>query len=56
MTTNADKKLIPQYTLERCKNCSGYGAIGSHPRITCPTCGGLGSNKIPLVQAEEVRE
>jgi len=50
------ENLIPQFTLEKCKNCSGYGAIGNNPRIICPTCKGVGSNKIPLIKkAEEVK-
>jgi len=53
MTTNNTEKLIPRYALERCKNCSGYGAIGTNPRISCPTCSGRGSNEIPLVPKEE---
>lgn len=43
------ENLIPQYTYEKCKNCNGYGTIG-YQKITCPTCEGLGSNKIPLIE------
>ncbi|MGH7204385.1 MAG: hypothetical protein ACREHC_08120 [Candidatus Levyibacteriota bacterium] len=41
-------ELIPQYKLERCSNCTGYGTKG-HAKIICPTCKGTGSVKIPLV-------
>lgn len=44
-------ELIPQYKLERCNNCSGYGTKG-YAKITCPTCKGTGSVKIPLVPKE----
>lgn len=39
-----------EYALVKCVNCSGYGEIGRNPRITCPTCKGAGSNKIPLAK------
>lgn len=41
-------KLVPQYTLIKCDNCNGYGTIG-YGKIPCPTCKGLGSNRIPLI-------
>ncbi len=51
MTINKNEILVPQYTLEKCKNCNGYGTIG-FKKITCPTCLGKGTNKIPLVSKE----
>ena len=46
------ENLIPQFTYEKCKNCNGYGTIG-YQKITCPTCEGVGSNKIPLIEKQE---
>lgn len=41
-------ELFPQYDLQPCKNCNGYGTKG-YAKIKCPTCKGEGSVKIPLI-------